>query len=257
MSSNPSHTSNTSASTRLSSELSRLRQKLTSSPTLPQFQSNNHPAPLIPSSNDTPDTATLIISSASSTSTSSQATASNPIREVYFPHNRTSGPGTKKCVGRPGRPNLSINTAVPVVSLLADGRRYGTPWRDAAPARYGPDGMRSSEMGRWLRGDKGKGGSGGGGVEMEGEEDDDDGPWFEIDLGSEDGEGGEEEDSGAWSDTDPNGGNGEVGDGEEMDGFGLSPVCCATDEFGLPVLEYSDESDDEEDFWKKSTDRGK
>ncbi|KAB5547137.1 hypothetical protein GE09DRAFT_1224157 [Coniochaeta sp. 2T2.1] len=278
--------SNTSASTRLSAELSRLRQKLTTSPpispslTPPQPQSNHLPPPFIPSHNDTPDTALLIISSVSSTSTSQAPPASNPIREVYFPHNRTSGPGTKKCVGRPGRPKLRVDTDVPVVSLLANGRRYGTPWRDAAPARYGPDGMGSTEMGRWLRGDREEEVGGGGWVEKESKreekgkekkKEDDDGPWFEIDLGSEDGEGEEEQDDGLWSETDLSSENGEVEDGEEKDEFGLSPVCCATDEFGLPVLEYGDESDDEEDLdgygppnavlttkeAKKSTDKGK
>lgn len=126
-------------SSNLSFEFAQLRAKLTSSPKPPPPLLSNTGGP------------TSLLTSPSSTGAAHSA--ANPTREVHFPHARPAGaPGTTKCVGRPGRPKLSVNTDVPAVSVPRFASRYGTPWRSAAPARYGPPEMTSAEMGRWLKG---------------------------------------------------------------------------------------------------------
>jgi len=121
--SNHTSTPSQSHTRNLSDEFHQLRAKLTSSP------------------------------KPSSPTNAAHLSENNPTREVLFPHPRPSGlPGTTKCVGRPGRPSLSVKTDVPIVSIPRIASRYGTPWRSAAPARYGPAELTSAEMCGWLKG---------------------------------------------------------------------------------------------------------
>ncbi|OIW32713.1 hypothetical protein CONLIGDRAFT_642406 [Coniochaeta ligniaria NRRL 30616] len=93
---------------------------------------------------DTPETVSLLATWA----TRSQA-VNPPTREVYFPHARPAGlPATTKCVGRPGRPALTINTDITAVSTP----HVGTPPGSRAPARGGPPDLCSGEMVGWLKG---------------------------------------------------------------------------------------------------------
>lgn len=158
----------------LSLEYARLRTKLTSSPK-PTSAPSIHALP-----SDTAETISLLTSHSTTT-----PLHDNPLREVHFPHARPAGqPGTTKCVGRPGRPKLSIDTDVPIVSVPRFASRYGTPWRSAAPARYGPAEMTSAEMCGWLKGRRqevvlGDTLDGNKGAVDDGEG----GPWDEVEIG--------------------------------------------------------------------------
>ncbi|OIW30769.1 hypothetical protein CONLIGDRAFT_668694 [Coniochaeta ligniaria NRRL 30616] len=162
--------------TNLTFTLNQLRMKLTESPPPSPSPTTNppfHPPPTILRPTDTPETTALLTSPTTSR-------VENPLRAVYFPHWRVDGPATKKCVSRPDRPVLSVNTDVPIVSIPRFAHRYGTPWRSAAPARYGPEGMGSAEMCGWLKGVRDEAGE----VVTEPfvEFEDEEGPWFEIDF---------------------------------------------------------------------------
>ncbi|KAH8907694.1 hypothetical protein BR93DRAFT_967577 [Coniochaeta sp. PMI_546] len=188
MSDQNSDLANSRTSSNLSFELQQLRMKLTEPPRGSNPSSPAQPPGIHFSDADTLETVLLLCSSTE--------VVENPLREVYFPHWRVGAPGTTKCVGRPDRPKLAVNTDVPAVSISRYAHRYGTPWRSAAPARYGPPEMNSAEMCTWLKGPKEETDTGKTLPDPSVDFEDDDGPWFEIDLKDyEDGDG-------PWSEID-------------------------------------------------------
>lgn len=89
---------------------------------------------------------------------------------------------------------------MPIVSIPRLANRYGTPWRSAAPARYGPAEMNSEDMVGYLKGHRGDGE--GVADPFAGSEDgdvsglpnkDDKGPWYDVDTAEGGGKTGEEQ----------------------------------------------------------------
>lgn len=175
MSDHKSDKSHSSTSTNLSLSFQQLRMKLTSSPAASNPNPPFSPPPIQVSYADTPETASLILCPGDK--------VDNPLREVYFPHRRVAGPGTTKCIGRPGRPTLSVNTGVPAVSVPREVEHHD------APPRCGPPGLSSAEMLVWLKGpweedeEEEETPSSDPFADPEGDGDGDgEGPWFEINV---------------------------------------------------------------------------